>query len=471
MTNKASSFPNASSMPPLHRYGGVLASTPELAMHALGDAYWVEGTGTVLGLPAWPKGPPIHLYLVGNPTFVNSSKLLMPGGQSYTFSPGDSCWVLPLGDGVWRVLSIDIAALAPGVAGWRNAPSTPKTTTYPVVTGDNGATLHLGNNAFYTASFGPASVYPANFSVMLRNTDTYSGIGTGRGKRILLDATAFILYPGQNVMVFNANGVWDYFPKKQRWVQAGVIACVDTAGGAFNAVDGLAAGAGAFNIMQDAAALIWYGLDQVGGGATIAPTAGQTFAQSLNLGGQPLGGNLVTIQGNGGAFNWQTPAGGGTMLAVGDHAQVALSNINYISSNNVFGHAAIALHNDGLADVNAGITFTGGGLNDSAIFLDNNDCIITIANGFTCSNTFGDLIHFDGGGAGTISGVIAPSGSTSVGQFIHLKARARVSMGTPLSAAGYTSIGVSMIEQQSLLITNGIAIPGGTTTATGGLVI
>ncbi|WP_316228378.1 MULTISPECIES: hypothetical protein [unclassified Bradyrhizobium] len=117
MTNKASSFPNASSMPPLHRYGGVLASTPELAMHVLGDAYWVEGTGTVLGLPAWPKGPPIHLYLVGNPTFVNSSKLLMPGGQSYTFSPGDSCWLLPLGDGVWRVLTVCRADGIPFIPG------------------------------------------------------------------------------------------------------------------------------------------------------------------------------------------------------------------------------------------------------------------------------------------------------------------------------------------------------------------
>lgn len=109
MTNKASSFPNASAMPPLHRYGGVLISSPELPMHVMGDAYWVEGTGTVRALPGWPKGPPIHLYLIGNPTFVNSSKLLMPGSQTYTFSPGDSCWVLPLGDGVWRVLSISRA--------------------------------------------------------------------------------------------------------------------------------------------------------------------------------------------------------------------------------------------------------------------------------------------------------------------------------------------------------------------------
>jgi hypothetical protein len=117
MSNRASSFPAAPQLPPMHRYGGVLASTPELAMHAMGDAYWVEGTGTVRGLPGWPKGPPIHLYLVGSPTFVNSSKLLMPGSQNYTFSPGDSCWALPLGDGVWRVIQISRADGIPFVPG------------------------------------------------------------------------------------------------------------------------------------------------------------------------------------------------------------------------------------------------------------------------------------------------------------------------------------------------------------------
>jgi hypothetical protein len=109
MSNRASSFPAAPPIPPMHRYGGVLTSMPELPMHALGDAYFVEGSATVLSMPAWPKGPPILLHIIGNPTFVHSSKLLMPGRQNYTFSPGDSAWLLPLGDGVWRVITISRA--------------------------------------------------------------------------------------------------------------------------------------------------------------------------------------------------------------------------------------------------------------------------------------------------------------------------------------------------------------------------
>ncbi|WP_315767869.1 MULTISPECIES: hypothetical protein [unclassified Bradyrhizobium] len=89
----------------------------------------------------------------------------------------------------------------------------------------------------------------------------------------------------------------------------------------------------------------------------------------------------------------------------------------------------------------------------------------------TVSNTFGDLIHFNGGEAGTFSGTIAPSGPTIVGQFIHLKAKARATLGTQPTTTGYSSIGASMIEQQPLLITNGLSVPGTATTVSGGLVI
>ena len=110
MTNRAASFPATPSIPLRRGFGGKLASTAELAIHALGDSYFVEGTGSVQALPPCPEGPPILLHFVGTPTFVNSPQLLMPAGQNYTFSIGDSAWVLPLGDGIWRVIEIMPAA-------------------------------------------------------------------------------------------------------------------------------------------------------------------------------------------------------------------------------------------------------------------------------------------------------------------------------------------------------------------------
>jgi hypothetical protein len=106
MTNQVSSFPATANPAPLRRYGGVIASLFELPIHPLGDFYEVEGSGTVLSLPSWPKGPPVILRCLGSPTLVHSNKLRLPGNQSFTFSIGDTAWVFPLGDGAWREAKI-----------------------------------------------------------------------------------------------------------------------------------------------------------------------------------------------------------------------------------------------------------------------------------------------------------------------------------------------------------------------------
>lgn len=362
---------------------------------------------------------------------------------------------------------------APPSAGWLNNYSS-KTSTYTVQSSDNGSTIGLSGNTFFTVTFATAANYPANFVCMVANEEIYTGPGTARGKFIQLPNGSIMLYPGQNVLVFVRNAtspIFDWHPKTQRWRTATPTFFVDTAGNDAN--DGLVTGSGALATFQAAASACYYNCDSAGTSPTILGTSGQTFAQQLNLGGVPFGTNLLTISSSSTApFNWQQPAGGGSILSVGDHSQVALSNVAFNhSGNNVFGQAACYLHNDGLIDFGPNISFIGGGNVDSAIFLDNNDCIMTVANGFTCSNTFGDLIHFDGGGAATISGSISPSGATVVGEFIHLKAKARAIFGTQPVTTGYTSIGTSVVEQQSLLILQGITIPGGTSTATGGLII
>lgn len=117
MSNKPSSFPAAAAMPPMHRFGGFLPSMSELPVHVLGDAYVVEGSGTVQSIAGWPRGTLLQLYLIGNATFVHSSKLVMPGSLNYTFSPGDSCFVMSLGDSRWRVISISRADGVPFIPG------------------------------------------------------------------------------------------------------------------------------------------------------------------------------------------------------------------------------------------------------------------------------------------------------------------------------------------------------------------
>ncbi|MGJ5149883.1 hypothetical protein [Bradyrhizobium sp. HKCCYLR1023] len=473
MTNHACSFPATPQIPPLHRYGGKLASSSELAIHALGDAYWVEGAGTVSGLPGWPKGPPIHLYLVGNLTFVSSSKLLMPGGRNYTFSPGDSCWALPLGDGVWRVISVDVAALSP-MAGWRNKQSAAKTTTYPVVTGDAGQTLHAGNNAFFELTFGTASSYPPDFSVLIRNTDSYSGIGTGRGKRINLNGTTFILYPGQNVMVFavddGSGPAWDWSPKKQKWAQGNVTFCCDTGStGVRGTVDGLASGASAFVNIQDAASVIYYDSDMQGSSSTIALTAGQTFLQTLSLGGQGLGSNVINLKGNGGTATVQSPSSGVDLVSVGDNAELIMQDITLNSQNNVFGKAAIKLHGNGVVDVFANVRINGGGgPNDVGVYLDNGACIFAIFNIMTFNNTFKNIIRADRGGQISLGPGIQPTGAMAITNFMELYGPGLTTVGTAITgnAAAWGTPGNILVDDGHTFKYNGTALPAGVT-ATG----
>ncbi|MGJ5163148.1 hypothetical protein [Bradyrhizobium sp. HKCCYLR1051] len=150
----------------MHRFGGFLPSMSELPVHVLGDAYVVEGSGTVQSIAGWPRGTLLQLYLIGNATFVHSSKLVMPGSLNYTFSPGDSCFVMSLGDSRWRVISISRADGVPFIPGGmslfpepqgRLTLSTGVAETSADVTGASAATL------YYTQSKGDLlAVYNAS---------------------------------------------------------------------------------------------------------------------------------------------------------------------------------------------------------------------------------------------------------------------------------------------------------------------
>jgi hypothetical protein len=106
MTNKASSFPAAPAIGPLHRYGGRITALGELPIHSLGDSYVVDGNGTVMSLPALQEGVTIFLTMAGTPTFVNSRVLVCPGGVNYVASAGDLVIARSKQDGVWQLYAL-----------------------------------------------------------------------------------------------------------------------------------------------------------------------------------------------------------------------------------------------------------------------------------------------------------------------------------------------------------------------------
>src|SRR5215469_15684863 len=87
-----------------------------------------------------------------------------------------------------------------------------QTSNYTVLNTDDGDTIALGGNVFFTLTFNAASGYNADFMVIVLNEDSYSGPSSGRGKTIALSGgTNFILWPGQSVIILNQNNVWQVF--------------------------------------------------------------------------------------------------------------------------------------------------------------------------------------------------------------------------------------------------------------------
>jgi hypothetical protein len=103
MTNRASSFPTAPAVGPLHRHGGKINALTELPIHAVGDDYILEGNGTVQRLPSLAPGVTVHLKILGTPTFTNSTKLVCSNGVDYVATANALVVERSSGDGVWSV--------------------------------------------------------------------------------------------------------------------------------------------------------------------------------------------------------------------------------------------------------------------------------------------------------------------------------------------------------------------------------
>ncbi|WP_375414614.1 hypothetical protein [uncultured Bradyrhizobium sp.] len=100
-----SSFGTPESAAPIG-FGGIIPSTSELPVNRMHASFTVEGSGTVKSLTPLPRGVPILLTFIGSPTFVHSTKLLMPNGVNKRFAAGDRAWLRPDRDGVWRCIGI-----------------------------------------------------------------------------------------------------------------------------------------------------------------------------------------------------------------------------------------------------------------------------------------------------------------------------------------------------------------------------
>ena len=245
------------------------------------------------------------------------------------------------------VLRYNGSTLGFGPVGWTNE-RLAKTADYTVANGDKGKTLALGGTAYFTLTLNAASGYDANFAIRVVNEDT------GRAKRISPNGlTSFLLYPGQDCMVFAQNNVWKA-TNPGRWRLTGAVTVyVDGTNGNANN-DGLASGSGnALATLQQAANVVMNALDMQGQAVTISVadgtyTAGVVFASQFT--GQGIG--SVSLVGNTGTpANALISVTSGTCISASGGARVNVSGFKL--STTTSGHCALA------SNPGTSITFNG----------------------------------------------------------------------------------------------------------------
>ncbi len=106
MSNRFASFDAPHAPAPLHRYGGRVQATRELAISPVaGDLFVVEGLGPVYALPPSPRGPVITLLTATAIPFVHSSKLQLPGAVDLLTAANDALMMVPVADGAWQCVA------------------------------------------------------------------------------------------------------------------------------------------------------------------------------------------------------------------------------------------------------------------------------------------------------------------------------------------------------------------------------
>jgi hypothetical protein len=141
-----------------------------------------------------------------------------------------------------------------GVVGLTNV-RLAKSGAYAALNADKGKTIALGGNGFYALTFNAASGYDADFMVTVLNEDA------GRAKSIALTGGAtFYLWPGQSILVFNQNNVWQTLGRGRWKLPASQTVYVNASLGN-DANDGLATGTSAMQTVQAALYLVTNNFD------------------------------------------------------------------------------------------------------------------------------------------------------------------------------------------------------------------
>jgi hypothetical protein len=382
------------------------------------------------------------------------------------------------GDGTYAALPVTIAA------------SAPKTTNYSIVNTDcnSAVTLGTGTTAQLTVALPslPSAGFNAGCYIIIKNGDVYSGIGTGHAMTITggpqdfnLGCGGICLWPGQVAafQVNSAGNAWVTVVNPGRWILPQTAEICYTQNGSDNN-DGLGSGTGCMAHVQTAVNIIGKQWDGAGYNAcNIGIYAGGTnqVTESVSQTGQSVGCYLtVNVRG---AFLWTTA---GSCWTTGDNAIIIINmNLGFVptlhcNNTNLASTCQFYGHQNVIWDINGSFEWDPQGSNDCLVFLDAQGRatlgLSTIVIGPGTAVSANSILNCAYGCRGLqISGTVAFSANVTLGQTFVLHSTGLIN--TTAAWTGSPTVSAASIPTgNSVLITNGTSIPGGTASATGGQV-
>ncbi len=425
--------------------------------------------GNVSGGPAPPSSIPL-----------SSFPAAAPGGTSGQLQY-DNSGAFGGATGGCSVNSNGIVVCAPAQAA--------KTANYPVVNTDCNTTIPLGTGstaqltltlpALPSAGFGPGCL------IWAKNNDVYSGIGTGHAMTIagapadlIGGCGGYCLWPGQAIAFTpnSAGTAWLTVYNPGRWqLPASAEICLTQNGS--NSNDGLGAGTGCMSDFQTA--LLVIGQQWDGGGYQSCSlgfyVGGTSTFGAANQTGQSVG-CFITINIRGAV----TFTAAGACIVGGDNSITILNwNLGSIptfkcNTANTASTGQIKCHQYCVFDINGGTAiWLPGGNNDVFFDLDlqGSATLAAQVNVGDGVNTYAPLawIHCESHCSKvTDSSTLAFSAHVTMTVVYALNSGSVITVGA--SFPGVTATNPSTPTGNSVLITNGITIPGGTSSGTGGQV-